>query len=165
VKCKSLKSYFQSNLPGKFEHIRPLRLGSRGICRTCLTPSPDVFGPPLFQQFAGIIQPMCQVLEAFARYVRPQNRTYSIKPYLTPTKSLDQTYPVRSSGSRGNFWIYPVTRPDMFDPSGLTRVKSRHQTYSVLRLGSSNIFQTYPVSLMDIFGSLTPQQLNSFWML
>jgi hypothetical protein len=128
VKCKSSKSYFQSNLPEKFRHIRspdrvPVRVvehvwaslflpvnqtystpapGSSKDCQTCSAPRPDMSG----QLFPSVAKSFCQ------------------------------TYPAGSSSSCYDLWIYLVPGQDISGLSVLTRVKSQHRTCSMPKLGS-----------------------------
>jgi hypothetical protein len=46
VKCKPSKTYIAIQLARKIRTYPVSKPDSRGVCRTCPTPSPDMSGPP-----------------------------------------------------------------------------------------------------------------------
>jgi hypothetical protein len=78
---------------------------------------------------------------------------------LSPTR----TYPAKQPNSRGRSYAYPVPRLDMPTSSALTRVRTLHRTCLVPRPCSTGGCRICPAPSPDMFGSLTPQQVDSFW--
>jgi hypothetical protein len=123
-----MKSFFQSNFPGIFEHIRPPRSGSRCVCRICLAPSPDMSGPPYSSKQSGLSslvpssKEVCRypvtstihrlsslaghirlglcVPETITEHILSLDRTCLAHQPLIRVKSLHWTCPVPGPGSR-----------------------------------------------------------------
>jgi hypothetical protein len=189
VKCKSSKSYFQSNLPEKFGHIRSLdrvpEVFAGHVWTSLISSQPGISGPFVgFQRrfsdmsglrtghiwspsscsnclFSGLIRPGHRFQRHFW-HIQSLEQTCPVNPYFPRGQVFCNTYPSQSLGSSRDLQTYSVPGPNMSGLSNLTQVMSRHQTCPVPRPGSNNVSWIYPISWPDMSGSLTPQQVDSF---